>query len=111
MITARNGDIGALINAGGNAPGKQLFDIAATNQLRVYVNVPQAYSHDVKPGVRADLTLAELAGRHFPGKVVRTADAIDPASRTLLRRKVDVDNLNGELFPGAFLSVHLNCPV
>jgi len=106
VITARNIDIGALINAGGNAPGKELFDIAATNKLRVYVNVPQAYSRDVRPGAHADLTQEEFPGRKFNGTIVRSADAIDPASRTLLT-EVDVDNPSGELLPGAFLSVHL----
>ena len=106
VITARNVDIGALINAGSNAPGKELFDIAATSQLRVYINVPQQYSHDVKPGGRADLTLAELPGRRYAGKIVRSSDSIDPVSRTLLT-EVDVDNPTGELLPGAFLSVHL----
>jgi RND family efflux transporter MFP subunit len=105
LITARNVDIGALINAGGNAPGKELFDIAATGKLRVYVNVPQSNSRDVKPGGVADLTLAEFPGRRFPGRVVRTTDSIDPVSRTLLT-EVDVDNARGELMPGAFLSVH-----
>jgi len=106
VVTARNIDIGALINAGGNAPGKELFDMAATNKLRVYVNVPQAYSRDVIPGARADLTQAEFPGRKFTGAIVRNADAIDPSSRTLLT-EVDVDNPSGELLPGAFLSVHL----
>ena len=105
IITARNIDIGALINAGANAPGKELFDMASTRQLRVYVNVPQQYSRDVPPGGRAELTLAEFPGRRFAGKIVRNADAIDPASRTLLT-EVDVDNPSGELMPGAFLSVH-----
>ena len=63
------------------------------------------YSRDVRPGGSADLTLAEFPGRRFAGKMVRTADAIDPASRTLLT-EVDVDNPTGELLPGAFLSVH-----
>ncbi len=106
VITARNIDIGALIDAGGNAPGKELFDIAATNRLRVYINVPQQYSRDVKPGSAAYLTQAEFPGRRFPGKIVRTSDSIDPTSRTLLT-EVDVDNPTGELLPGAFLSVHL----
>jgi RND family efflux transporter MFP subunit len=106
IITARNIDIGALINAGGNPPAKELFDIAATKQLRVYINVPQAYSRDVKPGGRAELTLAEFPGRRFAGKIVRSSDSIDPASRTLLT-EVDVDNPAGELLPGAFLSVHV----
>jgi RND family efflux transporter MFP subunit len=105
VITARNIDIGALINAG-STPVKELFDIASTSRLRVYVNVPQAYSRDVRPGAGAELTLAELPGRQFAGKVVRSADSIDPTSRTLLT-EVDVENPKGELLPGAFLSVHL----
>ena len=96
-----------MIDAGGNAPGKELFDIAATNRLRVYINVPQQYSRDVKPGGAAYLTQAEFPGRRFRGKIVRTSDSIDPVSRTLLT-EVDVDNPTGELLPGAFLSVHLN---
>ena len=106
VITARNIDIGALINAGSNAPGKELFDMAATGKLRVYINVPQQYSRDVAPGGRADLTQAEFPGRRFAGEIVRTSDSIDPASRTLLT-EVDVDNSKGELLPGAFLSVHI----
>jgi RND family efflux transporter MFP subunit len=106
VITARNIDIGALINSGANAPGRELFDMAATNQLRVYINVPQVYSRDVKPGGSAQLTLTELPGRRFSGRIVRTSDAIDPATRTLLT-EVDVDNPKGELLPGAFLSVHI----
>ncbi len=106
VITARNIDTGALINSGANAPGKELFDIAAIGQLRVYVNVPQVYSRDVHPGGRAELTLAEFPGRRFAGKIVRSAESIDPSSRTLLT-EVDVDNPSGELLPGAFLSVHL----
>jgi RND family efflux transporter MFP subunit len=106
VVTARNIDIGALIDAGANAPGKELFDMAATSQLRVYVNVPQQYSRDVRPGGAAILTLAEFPGRKFAGKIVRSADSIDPASRTLLT-EVDVDNPTGELLPGAFVSVHL----
>jgi RND family efflux transporter MFP subunit len=106
VITARNIDIGALINAGANAPGKELFDIASIGQLRVYINVPQQYSRDVRPGGEAALTLAEFPGRHFAGKIVRSSDSIDPASRTLLT-EVDVENPTGELLPGAFLTVHL----
>ena len=105
VITARNIDIGALINAGGNAPGKELFDIAATSKLRVYVNVPQTYSRDVRPGTHAELTQAEFPGRRFTGTIVRSSESIDPTSRTLLT-EVDVDNPSGELLPGAFLSVH-----
>ena len=107
VITARNIDIGALINAGGNAPGKELFDIAATGRLRVYINVPAGSTPaTMRPGGTAELTLAEFPGRRFPGKIVRSSDSIDPVSRTLLT-EVDVDNPAGELLPGAFLSVHL----
>jgi len=106
VITTRNIDFGTLIDAGANAPGRELFDIAATSKLRVYINVPQVYSRDVRPGAKADLTLAEFPGRRFSGTIVRNSEAIDPASRTLLT-EVDVDNPTGELLPGAFLSVHL----
>jgi len=109
VITARNIDVGALINSGANAPGKELFDIAAMSKLRVYVNVPQQYSRDVHPGGAADLTVAEFPGRRFGGRIARSAESIDPASRTLLT-EVDVENPTGELLPGAFLSVHLKLP-
>jgi RND family efflux transporter MFP subunit len=105
VITARNVDTGALIDAGANSPGKELFDLAATGRLRVYVNVPQTYSRDATPGRAADLTLAEFPGRHFRGAIARTSESIDPASRTLLT-EVDVDNATGELLPGAYVSVH-----
>jgi RND family efflux transporter MFP subunit len=106
VITARNTDIGALIDAGANSPGKELFDLAATNRLRVYVNVPQVNSRAARPGNPATLTLTELPGRTFRGIIARTAEAIDPASRTLLT-EVDVDNPTGELLPGAYVLVHL----
>jgi RND family efflux transporter MFP subunit len=80
--------------------------VAATSKLRVYINVPQAYSRDVNPGSHAELTQAEFPGRRFTGTIVRNSDSIDPASRTLLT-EVDVDNPSGELLPGAFLSVNL----
>jgi RND family efflux transporter MFP subunit len=106
VLTARNTDIGQLIDAGANSPGKELFDISATHELRVFVNVPQAQSRAAGPGSSADLTLPELPGKRFYGKVARTAEAIDPASRTLLT-EVDVDNSKGELLPGAYVLVHL----
>jgi RND family efflux transporter MFP subunit len=109
VITARNIDIGQLIEQG---TGHELFHIQAISTLRVYVNVPQIYSTESKPGLSADLTFAEYPGRTFPGKLVRTANAIDPASRTLLV-EVDVDNRKGELLPGAYTQVHfkVNTPV
>lgn len=109
VITARNTDIGALIDAGTNTPGKELFHLASTSVLRVYVNVPEVYDQAAKPGVGAALTLTEFPGRTFHGTVVRNADAIDTASRTLLV-EVDVKNPTGELLPGSYVSVHLKLP-
>jgi len=111
VITARNTDIGALISSGSNGGvTTQLFHISATRTLRVYVNVPQQYSQAAKPGLTAALTLQEFPGRRFAGKLVRTSDAIDMASRTLLV-EVDVDNPTGELLPGAYAEVHLKLPM
>ena len=105
-ITARNVDVGNLINAGaGTTSGSELFHLQAQSTLRVYVNVPQTFSEDTVPGVTATLTLAEMPGRAFAGKIVRTARAIDLTSRTLLV-EVDVDNRKGELYPGAYAQVH-----
>jgi RND family efflux transporter MFP subunit len=106
VITARNTDIGQLIDSGSGTPSRELFHIAAINTLRVFINVPQQYSVAAKPGLIADLTLAQFPGRTFQGKLVRTANAIDLATRTLLV-EVDVDNKSGELLPGAYVQVHL----
>ena len=107
VITARNTDVGALIDSGSSGgAARELFHIAATRQLRVYINVPQAFSQAAKPGLITALTLTEFPGRTFQGKLVRTADSIDMSSRTLLV-EVDVDNPRGELLPGAFAEVHL----
>lgn len=109
VITARNTDIGHLINSGAGAPQTELFHIASIRTLRVYVSVPQQDSVTAKPGLTADLTLPQFPGRHFAGKLVRTANAIDLATRTLLV-EVDVDNATGELLPGAYTEVHLKAP-
>jgi RND family efflux transporter MFP subunit len=109
VITARNTDIGQLIDSGSATPAKELFHIEAIHTLRVYVNVPQQYSASAKPGLAADLTLAQFPGRTFQGRLVRTANAIDLATRTLLV-EVDVDNKTGELLPGAYVQVHLKTP-
>jgi len=109
VITARNTDVGHLINSGAGGPATELFHIAAIKTLRVYVNVPQQYSQAAKPGITADLTFQEFPDRRFQGKLVRTADAIDVASRTLLV-EVDVDNSRGEILPGAYTQVHLKVP-
>jgi RND family efflux transporter MFP subunit len=110
VITARNTDVGALINSGSTGGnGNELFHIAQPDRLRVYVSVPQIYSQAAKPGITADLTLAEFPGRRFQGKLVRTANAIDPTSRTLLV-EIAVDNPTGQLFTGSYAEVHFKLP-
>jgi RND family efflux transporter MFP subunit len=109
VITARKTDIGNLIDSGANSPGKELFDLSATDKLRVFVNVPEIDSQAARPGVQVDLTLDEYPGRRFRGTVARTADSIDPASRTLLT-EVDYENAHGELLPGAYVQAHLKLP-
>ena len=107
VITARNTDVGALIDSGSNA--RELFHVADTRRLRVFVNVPEVYSRAARTGLRAELTLKEFPGRRFTGTLARTASAIDVASRTLLT-EIDVDNAKGELLPGSYCEVHLKLP-
>ena len=109
VITARNTDIGALINSGASTPTQELFHLAAINTLRVFVAVPQLYSQAVRPGATASLTLDEFPGKTFSGTIARNSNSIDPASRTLLV-EVDVDNRAGQLLPGAYVLVHLKLP-
>jgi RND family efflux transporter MFP subunit len=109
VIIARNIDLGDLINAGSNGPGKELFHMAAVGQMRVYVQVPQMNSRSAAPGTPAELALPEMPGRRFAGRVARTSDSMDVASRTL-KVEVDVDNLQGLLMPGEFVEVHLKLP-
>jgi RND family efflux transporter MFP subunit len=110
IITARNTDIGALIDSGsGGGPARELFHIAAVNRLRVYINVPQIYTPHLRLGLHADLVLRELPGRKFEGTVVRDSGAIDSTTRTMLA-EIDVNNPTGELKPGAYVEVHLKMP-
>jgi RND family efflux transporter MFP subunit len=110
IITARNTDIGALINAGNSGNVRtDLFHISQPGKLRVYVNVPEQYSKASTPGLTANLTLAEFPGRQFQGKLVRTAEAINFATRTLTA-EIDVDNPSGELLTGSYTEVHLKVP-
>ena len=109
IITARNTDIGQLIDSGSGGAAREMFHIQSTRVLRVYINVPQQYSQAAKPGLSADLTLAEFPGRRFKGQLVRTANAIQQSSRTLLV-EVDVNNTTGELLPGSYTEVHLKLP-
>jgi RND family efflux transporter MFP subunit len=94
-----------LINAGAGAAGRELFDLAKVDPLRVYTSVPQAYAPYIKVGAQTTVTLQEFPGQKFLGKVARTAEAIDPATRTLLT-EVDVPNKDGRLLPGSFGEVH-----
>src|SRR6202051_4123300 len=110
VVTARNTDIGDLINSGSSGGVKtDMFHIAQPGVLRVYVNVPEEYSQGVKVGMTADLALAEFPGRKFQGKLVRTAEAINMTTRTLLI-EIDVDNPVGTLLTGSYAEVHLNIP-
>ncbi|APR34285.1 efflux RND transporter periplasmic adaptor subunit [Paraburkholderia sp. SOS3] len=106
IVTARNVDVGALIDAGSSGgPAKELFHVAQADRLRVYVNVPQAYSQQIHANEAAYLTLTETPGKHYLGTVARTSGAVDPTQRTMLV-EVAVDNRNGALLPGAYAQVH-----
>ena len=109
IITARNTDVGALIDAGASTQPKELFHMAAIRTLRVYVAVPEVYSRAARSGAPAPLTLDEFPGQTFRGILVRNANSIDVASRTLLV-EVDVDNPTGQLLPGAYVFAHLKLP-
>jgi RND family efflux transporter MFP subunit len=106
VVTARNVDTGQLIDQGA---GKELFHLQAIQTLRVYANLPQIYSGNVRSGAKIDLTFAEHSGKTYQGTLIRNSDAIDPASRTLLV-EVDVDNRAGELLPGSLAQVHFKTP-
>lgn len=105
VLTKRNVDPGALINAGAGAAGRELFDLARVNPLRVYTSVPQAYAPYIKVGATTTVTLQEFPGRKFSARIARTAESIDPNTRTLLT-EVDVPNNDGRLLPGSFGEVH-----
>jgi RND family efflux transporter MFP subunit len=106
VITRRDIDIGNLINAGNGGAAQELFDLAQTDPIRTYVRVPEIYGPTIHSGLGAYLELSQFPGEHFEGKVVRTADAIDLASRTL-NTEVDVPNQDGRLLPGGYAQVHL----
>jgi len=109
VVTARNTDIGALVQAGDNSGPKELFHMAAIHTLRVYVAVPEIYAALVQNGEQAKLTLDALPGETLTGTIARNADAIDATSRTL-NVEVDVPNPTGRLLPGAYAFVHLRVP-
>jgi RND family efflux transporter MFP subunit len=104
-VIRRNTDVGALINAGNSGNNQELFVIAQISPIRVYIDVPEIYAASVRPGVAAEIELTSLPGQRFAAKVARTADAIDPATRTL-RTEIDVPNRDGKLYPGSYAQVH-----
>jgi len=108
VITARDTDVGALINAG-SGQGAELFHIAATDKLRAYVDVPQSYASDIRDGTEAYLQFPDKPGKRYSAMVTRTSSAIDRQARTL-QVELDIDNSSGELFPGSFVQVHFQLP-
>jgi len=110
VITRRNTDVGALITAGSTTGSRELFDVAQVDPLRVFVSVPQMNAPSIRAGLPALIELREYPGQKFSGKVVRTADAIDPATRTLLT-EIDVPNPNGRLLPGSYAEVSFAVPI
>jgi len=109
LITARNTDVGQLINAGNGGVTQELFRLSSTSKLRIFISVPQSYASAATPGVSTELTLTEAPGHHYVGKVARNTGAIDPTTRTLLT-EVDIDNATNQLMPGAYAEVHLKLP-
>ena len=106
VVTQRNTDVGALINAGEN-PGNALFRVADTHRLRIYTSVPQSYAGQVSQGASAGLVFADRPGRRYEASVSSTARALDASSRTL-QVELQIDNAKGELFPGSYAEVHFN---
>jgi RND family efflux transporter MFP subunit len=109
VVTARNTDIGALVEAGANTSPKELFHLSALGELRVYIAVPEAYSSAVTNGATVSLTEADHPGENFTGILARNSNSFDPQTRTLTA-EADVDNANGRLLPGAYVLVHLQLP-
>ena len=109
VITVRNTDTGWLIDAGASSPSKELFQLAQTSTLRIFVAVPEVYSRAARMGSMATLTLDEFPSQTFHGRIARTSQSIDMASRTL-NTEIDVDNPTEQLLPGAYVQVHLKLP-
>ncbi len=106
MVTKRNVDVGTLVNAGNAGTNRELFTLAQTDPLRIYLYVPQAYSQQVKAGQDVAVTLAELPGQVFHGAVARMSSAIDPTTRTM-QVEVSLPNKEGRLLPGAYVQVQI----
>jgi len=110
IITKRNTDIGALINAGNSGTNQELFVVAQIDPIRVYVDVPEIYAPSIRSGLKASIELPAFPGQHFFGNIVRTSDSIDLVTRTL-RTEIDVPNREGRLFPGSYAQVHFGVNV
>ena len=108
VVTQRNTDVGALINAG-QTPGSALFRVADTHRLRIYVQVPQPYAAQVSTGMSAVLEFTDHPGRHYSASVASTAHALDAVSRTL-QVELQIDNSAGELLPGSYVQVTFTLP-
>jgi RND family efflux transporter MFP subunit len=104
VVTARNTDIGALINAG-QSSGTELFRVADTHKLRIYVQVPEAYAAAAKPGLEAEIHFSGQPNKKYTAQTVRTSNALDPNLRTL-QVELQLDNADREVFPGAYAEVH-----
>jgi RND family efflux transporter MFP subunit len=105
-ITQRLVDTGSLVNAGAGSTTAALFEIEATNPIRAFINVTQAFAPSLHQGADAKVTVRQFPGRNFPGKVARTSGALDPATRTL-RTEIDVPNDKGELLAGMYGEVSI----
>jgi RND family efflux transporter MFP subunit len=110
IITRRLVDVGTLVNAGAGTNAQALFEIAATDPMQSYVDVPQVFAPSVRVGAEAKVSVRNFPGRAFKGRVTRTAGALDAASRTL-RTEIDIPNPSGELFAGMFVQVSLDVAV
>jgi RND family efflux transporter MFP subunit len=106
VITARNTDVGALIDAGAGGQARELFRLASISKLRVFISVPQAYAQAAKPGTPTAITLEENPGKVYRGTLARTSSALDPSARTMLS-EVEMDNPGAEVLPGAYVVVRL----
>jgi RND family efflux transporter MFP subunit len=109
VITARNTDIGALIQAGDTTSARELFHLADNHVLRVYFSVPEVYASTIKAGAQAAIAFDAFPGEKFTGRLMRDSAAIDPRSHTLLV-EADVENSSGRLLPGGYATVHLKLP-
>jgi RND family efflux transporter MFP subunit len=108
VVTARNTDVGALINAG-STTGQQLFEVSDLHRVRIYVQVPQAYSADLRPGLKATFEMPQYPGRKFDATLVTTSNAMDATSRSM-QVELQADNPDGTLLGGSYCQVEFHIP-